>query len=1076
MKKLLASLFTLICFAGGAFAQVTVKGKVTDAADGTVLTNATILVAETKKSIKTDKDGNFSIEIKTGQSLTITVTHVGYKPQTQKVEAAGSVTIALKKDIKEEEEVVVNVGYGTLAKRAVSSSVSSITAKDLKDIPINSAAEALNGRLAGVTATTSEGSPDADIRIRIRGGVSITQDNSPLYIIDGVQVENGLNTISPQDIQTVDVLKDAAATAIYGARGANGVIVISTKSGKPGKMRVTYNGLVGLKFLSRELKVLSPYNYVVYQSERSRGNSTDSTNFLKNFGTTWDTLNVYKAISPVDWQDEIFGNTGVTQTHNVGMSGGNSKLTYNFGYTFNNDKAVVINSKYIRHLFNLKGDYKITKKIKLSAGVRYTDQNVYGAGVSDTKGTSYNRLRHAVKYKPFLSPNQEIDDTDPTVDPNPGNGLGLINPVQLASMEFRAKTTDILNTNVSISYNNFIKNVSFKSTFGYEYRKFSDRQFQDSLTSYAVNAGSRKPVVFLDTTIGRTITNSNVFTYSLKNYRQKHDLELVAGEETYDLRTQINSSQRYLFPLGTTHEVAFTDPTLGSNFAGYPRPVKKARYTSLSFFGRLNYTFKKKYILTADLRADGASKFAPVNRWGYFPAASVAWRVKSEKFMQNVNFLSEFKFRGGFGTVGNNRISDYQYLTTFNNDNRYYYGINNQTIYAFYPGSLPNPNLKWESTVSRNVGVDLSFFNRYDLSVDVYNNSSKDLLLFVPIAPTFGFTQQFQNIGKTNNRGLELQLSALILKKKNNLTWNSSFNISFNKNKVEALGKNQTSFFPDATWGVSGQIADYIIRVGDPVGSMYGFVTDGFYTVDDFNYNAGVYTLKPGIVSDANIIGVVQPGAIKFKDLNGDGVVDVTNDRKIIGNATPKFTGGWNNQFTYKQWDASIFVNFSYGNDVYNANKIEFTNGYINNSNMLDVMSGRWKVITETGATAQWVSGNTVYGIAPDQLKALNANATIWQPVKSAGAFVVHSWAIEDGSFLRVNNVTLGYSLPVKSLAKIHMSKLRFYATANNVAILTNYTGYDPEVSVKNSGLTPGLDYSAYPKSRSFIFGINAAF
>jgi hypothetical protein len=360
--------------------------------------------------------------------------------------------------------------------------------------------------------------------------------------------------------------------------------------------------------------------------------------------------------------------------------------------------------------------------------------------------------------------------------------------------------------------------------------------------------------------------------------------------------------------------------------------------------------------------------------------------------------------------------------------------------------------------------------------VDIYNNSSKDLLLFVPIASTYGYTTQYQNIGKTNNRGVELQLNTAIVRKPQGLNWNANFNISFNRNKIEQLGTGQEFFFPSASWGVSGQPTDYITKIGQPVGSMWGLVTDGFYKVEDFNYNAGVYTLKPGVVSNAGIIGVVQPGAIKFKDLNGDGVIDLNNDRQIIGNPTPKFTGGLNQQFSYKQWDMSLFVNFSYGNDIYNANKIEFTNGYTSNSNMLDIMKGRWRVITPSGQTAQWVSGNTVLGIAPDQLAALNANATIWQPIRSAGAFYPHSWAIEDGSFLRFNNLTIGYSFPASKLAGTKISKLRLYVTANNFAIITNYSGYDPEVSVRSNPLTPGLDYSAYPKSRTFLFGINASF
>ncbi len=1074
MNKLLVLLTIFFMLPFTLLAQnKTIKGRVTDDA-GTPIAGGNVIEKNAKRGTQTDKQGNFSLSVPVAGPVVLVISSVGYVSKT--VTATGEeVAVMLSKDAITQEDVVV-IGYQTIKRKNLLASVSSVSAKDLKDIPVNSAAEALNGRLAGVTATTAEGSPDATIRIRVRGGMSITQDNSPLYIVDGIQVENALNTISPQDIQSIDVLKDASATAIYGARGANGVIVITTKSGKPGKLRVAYNGYVGVKWIPQELKVLTPYDFVVYQSERSRGSNQDSLTFIKNFGTTWDTLAVYKNVDEVDWQHEAFGRTGVMQTHNIAVSGGGKKITYNFGYTFNDDKAIVINSKYQRHLINFRGEYKITNHLAFGVISRLLHQDVYGAGVSDDKGSSYNRLRDAVKYRPFLSPNQTIEDADPLADPNVGNGLNLINPLQLASMEYRKKTTDAQNVTVYATYK-ILKNLSFKSTFGYDHNNFIDRQFSDSLTSYAIIQGARKPIAGLDTVTKTTITNSNVLTYSIKDFKNKHDFDFLAGEETYDLRTTTTNELFKSYPLNVSHNNAFTQTSLGTSFTGYPR-LSKSRYTNISFFGRINYSYLDRYLFSANVREDGASKFGPGNKWGTFPSLSFAWKIKNEKFMQKVNFINDLKFRAGYGVVGNNRIPDYLYISTFTSNGTYYYGLNNQALIAYYSAGLVNANLKWESTINRNFGVDISFLNRrMDLSVDVYNNTSKDLLLNVPIASTYGYPTQLQNIGKTSNKGVELQLGAQIVKK-TNFTWNANFNMSFNRNKILALGVNQKSFFAPASWGVSGQPTDYIIRIGDPVGSMWGLVSDGFYGVADFDYNPAtmVYRLKAGVVNDSAIIGPVGPGSAKFKDLNGDGIVDVTNDRTIIGNPNPKFTGGLNQQFTYKRWDMSVFVNFSYGNDVYNANKIEFTNGYTANANLLDIMAKRWKVVTETGQTAQWVNGINVLGIAPDQLAALNANASIWQPLKSAGAFYPSSWAIEDGSFLRINNVTIGYSLPVQSLGKLRMSKLRFYFTANNLAVLTSYSGYDPEVSVKSSPLTPALDYSAYPKSRSFIVGVNASF
>ena len=1054
--------------------KLEVKGKVTS--NNFPLEGVSVTVKGGKEAgTVTDKNGQFKIVLQDGKS-SLTFSYVGYADQTIAVNNKSTLNVSLVASAAETEEVVV-IGYQTVKRKNVLASIASVSAKDLKDIPVNSAAEALNGRLAGVTATTAEGSPDADIRVRVRGGMSITGDNSPLYIVDGIQVENGLSAISPQNIQSIDVLKDAAATAIYGARGANGVIVISTKRGKPGKLQVSYNGFVGVKVLANKLKVLSPYDYVLYQSERSRGSSVDSVTFLKNFGSNWDTLNRYRFASPLDWQDEVLGRTGVTQTHNVSASGGTSKLTYNFGYTHNNDKAIILNSTYRRNLLNFSADYKLTNKIKVALTTRYTQTEVNGAGVSSDQGSSYARLRNAVKFRPYLSPNQDLDDADPLADPNVGNGLNLINPISLANAEYRRKSTEVANAAVSVTYN-IAKNLTFKSTLGVDNSKLIDRQFSDSITPYSVISGSRKPIAQLDTATRKTLTNSNVLTYSVSKFKGKHDFDFLVGQETYDYRTESHTQLVRGFATFTAPDDAFGNLANGISFTGYPR-FGKTRYTNLSFFSRINYAYDNKYYLTLNARADGASKFAPGKQWGYFPSASFAWRAKNEKFLKDVTAISDLKFRVGYGNVGNNRINDYLFLTTFRNDGGYYYGINNQPVNAYYSSGLVNEALQWESNESKNLGMDLSLFrDRITLSVDVYNNQAKNLLLNVPIASTYGYSTQLQNIGKTSNKGVEIQLGAVIAKKKD-FTWNANFNISFNKNRVEALGQNQTLFYPAASWGVSGQPTDYIVRIGDPVGSMWGLVNNGFYTLNDFDYNTatGVYTLKPGISSNAGIIGTVQPGSIRFKDLDGDGVINIDRDRTIIGNPTPKFTGGLAQQFTYKNWDMSLFLNFSYGNQIYNANKVEFTNGYTGNSNMLDIMSNRWKIVNQFGKTMQWVNAtNQAVGAPPAEIQALNANANIWMPIKSSGAFYPSSWAIEDGSFLRVNNLTLGYSFPVKQLVKMKISKLRVYFTANNLAVFTKYTGYDPEVSVRNSPLTPGLDYSAYPKSRSFIFGVNANF
>ena len=1053
----------------------TIQGKAVRQ-NGEPLIGATVAVRGSNISTATDNKGEFRLQIPEGNNIVLVFSSVGFATQEVTVGATADLQVVMREEASSLTDVVV-IGYQSIRRKNLTASISSVGAKELKDVPINSAAEAINGRLAGVTALTSEGSPDADVRIRVRGGMSITGSNDPLYVIDGVQVESGLSTISPQDIQTIDVLKDAAATAIYGARGANGVIIITTKSGRPGRTTVNYNGFVGFKKLANKLDVMNPYEFVIYQAERSRQQGgQDSTNFLNNFGTTWDTLNVYKNVDEVDWQQEVFGRTGFMQTHNVSVGGGGKKLTYNAGYTYNDENAIVLNSSYKRHLFNLKADYRVTNDLRFGVTGRYTLQNVYGAGVSSTGGTSLNRLRNTIKYRPFLSDEQEIDEGDPLNDPNVGNGLILVNPISLADAEYRRRTTNAYNITAWGQYN-ILKNLSFKSTFGYDRNERLDRQFYDTLAPLSVQNG-KMPVALLDTTETKIFTNSNVFTYSIQDWKDKHSFDFLVGEETYDLRTITRSTQVRNYPLGIGHDDAFKNQDKGTTVTGFPR-VTESRFTQLSFFGRINYAFRDKYLLSANLRYDGASKFAADKRWGAFPAASVAWRISNEKFMQNVTVVDDLKLRFGYGKMGNNRIRDYLYQNIFAANGSRYYGLDGQPVIAYVPTSLPNPALTWESTVNRNFGLDITLLKRrLDLSIDYYVNSSDDLLLNVNIDPTYGFTTQQQNIGETSNKGVEVQLNAVIMQRPKGFNWTANFNISHNKNEVVRLGPGQKETFPGASWGVAGQPTDYILRIGETLGSMWGLVTDGFYTVDDFNYNAvtGSYTLKSGVANATPVIGTVQPGSVKFKDLNGDTVVDLNFDRTIIGNPNPKVYGGLNQQFTYKGFDASVFINFMFDFDVYNANKIELTNAYSVNSNMLAVMNNRWRTITPDGRTAQMVRGGVVYGLPPDELRALNANATLWQPLISTGAFIPHSWAIEDGSFVRINNLTVGYTLPTKSISPIHLSKLRFYFTVNNLALFTNYSGYDPEVNVRSDARTPNLDYSAYPKSRSFIFGVNATF
>jgi TonB-linked SusC/RagA family outer membrane protein len=485
----------------------------------------------------------------------------------------------------------------------------------------------------------------------------------------------------------------------------------------------------------------------------------------------------------------------------------------------------------------------------------------------------------------------------------------------------------------------------------------------------------------------------------------------------------------------------------------------------VSGFGRINYEYDSKYLLTLTTRVDGSSKFAEGNKWDYFPSVSVAWRASKEKFLDGISsVVNDLKFRVSYGEAGNNRIGDFLYLTQFVTNTQYW--LNNQLNTGFSPDGLANQNLVWEKTISRNLGMDISFLkNKIQLSADVYRNTTKDLLIAVPVPTSSGYTTQIQNVGSTENKGIEVQITATPVSTKD-FSWNTNFNISFNKNRVTALSTYQDFYLQASGWGVGSTPADFIVKVGEPVGSIRGFISDGYYLLSDFDYNAttNAYTLKAGQPNNLGVTSLAPyPGRLKYKDLNGDLIIDDA-DRTIIGVAQPEFFGGLNQQFTYKNFDLSLFMNFQVGNDVINANRLEFTNAYTPNSNMLDVMNGRWRNVNDLGVVVT----------DPTSLAKLNENATIWSPSTSSNSFTLHSWAVEDGSFLRVNNISIGYNFPLAVIQKIKIQKLRVYVTANNLALFTKYSGYDPEVSTRRSTpVTPGVDYSAYPRSRTYIAGIN---
>lgn len=1050
-----------------SFAQnLKVTGKVVDGNTDEGLPSVSIKLKGSSAGTISSISGEFSIEVPKKSNQVLIFTLIGYKLQEVNIGNKAIINVELQEDTQLLNEVVA-IGYGnSINRRDLTSSISSVGAKQLKDIPLTNAAEALTGRLAGVRVTTSDGAPGAEIQIRVRGGGSITQDNSPIYVVDGIQVENALSFLSPQDIETIDVLKDASSTAIYGARGANGVVIITTKSGKGGKTTVSYNGSVGVREIFKKLEVMSPYDFVRWQYERSRGDVASENSFASQYGT-WENINQYKSTQAIDWQEEVFGRQAQYQNHNLIVNGGNSKTSYNLSLTANNEQGVLLESGFNRYLATFKMDHKASDKLKVGFNVRYSNQDISGAGTSGSGTKSTNRLRHSVQYRPLLiGVNPEVDDFDENLYISSGN---LVNPILMTQAEYRKAYTKTVNLSGYFSYA-ILKNLTFKSTVGIDNNDQKNNAFFSKITGTARNFASL-PVASIFQQNAVTLNNSNTLQFS-KKFFKKHDFNLLIGQEIFDNSAKNTNIETRYFPSDIEADQALANMGLGSPPTGSAQARPSSNETPnnrlFSIFGRATYSYNDKYLATFSMRSDRSSKFKYDNGALVFPSATFAWRFSDEKFMKDSKILTEGKVRLGYGVAGNNRIGDLLYQQLYGVTGEY--ALNHNVLPGYAPIALANEDLKWESNISQNLGLDLSFFNnKYQLTVDAYQNSGQDLLLAVAIPPTSGYSSQIRNLGSTTNKGLEIQLNAFLINKKN-FTWNANFNISTNKNKVTSLGTvNQLT--RNSGWQGSDGTDDYLVKVGDPVGLMYGFVTDGYYKIEDFNYNAasttptGFYTLKPGIAINS-VYGLPQPGMLKWKDLDGDGLVTADKDRTVIGNANPKFLGGLNNQVTYRDFDLSVFVNWVVGNDIYNANKIEMTDGAFPSLNMLKFMENRWKNSND--------AGNIVTD--PVELAALNQNASIWSPVR-VQRYWLHSWAVEDGSFLRVNNITLGYSLSPSILKKAGVSKLRFYGTVNNLATFTSYSGYDPEVNTRRSDpLTQGVDFAGYPRAKTWVGGINLTF
>lgn len=1039
--------------------QQAVSGKVTDSS-GASLPGVTVVVKGTTQGTITDAEGNYTLPNVSGGAVLV-FSFVGMKTQEIPVSGKTSIDVIMAEDAIGIEEVVA-IGYGTVRRKDLTGSVTSVSGTTLKDIPVTSVAQALTGQIAGVQVTKTEGSPDADIKIRVRGGGSITQDNSPLYIVDGFPVDN-INDIAATDIASIDVLKDASSTAIYGARGANGVILVTTKGGFEGKGKVSYNNYFGIKNITKTLDVLDPYEYVYWQYELQ---NTDPE-FERYFGDFRD-FGLYKQVTGTNWQDEILGQTGTSMYHNLALTGGSKTSKYNISLTQNDEKEIMIGSGYSRTNLSVKAFHKINDWLTIDLNTRLSDSYIKGAGTS-----SNDRLSHIVQFRPVNGlmdfVDSELDDGDFET-----SSSNILNPLKQTKDDYRRRKRLTFNfdgaANIRLS-----KNLNYRFDYGTQYGESSDKRFYGLNTSNAIRHGLL-PSAYIGKTSSKSFRMANILTYKRKDFLPGSNLTMMVGEELNSSKSEVVTSSASFFP-------KYIDPVgaLSMMQLGVADPIETRDNPAVkisSFFGRLNYDYMGKYLASATFRADGSSKFAPGHQWGYFPAAAIAWRISDEPFMKSIEqWLANLKLRASYGESGNNRISDNAWQKTFSVDaNKLYItgdGENaSPTPYLTPNKVLSNPELKWETTVTRNLGLDFGLFNQRLMgSVEVYKNTTRDLLISATIPSSTGYSTQWQNIGQTSNKGLEVVLNYVMVEQKD-FRLSLAFNIGFNKNRIDKLGETKR-WEQSSDWYTtnSGPSGDYLIEEGSQLGLMYGYETEGMYSFDDFNYANGEYILKEGVSDNSTVTRPKRfsPGALKLKDQNDDFVVD-TNDKKVIGNANPKHTGGINLTAQYKGLDLSAFFNWVYGNDIYNANKLYFStfaSSYYY-KNILNTMNSdnRFTYISkETGTEV----------IDPVELAEMNKDASIWSPAMSFAP--LHSWIVEDGSFLRLNNVTIGYSLPKELLTKLRIEKLRIYATAYNLWTWTNYSGYDPEVdSRRSSPLTPGIDWGAYPRSRTFNVGLNLEF
>ncbi|MFH4967723.1 TonB-dependent receptor [Gaetbulibacter sp. M240] len=1016
-KSFCAAIWCLLSFF--AYAQeMEVTGQVTGQEDGIPLPGVTILIQGTQKGTTTDFDGNYAITVK-GPDAILVFSYVGFANQTVIVGDRNTINIVLKPSATDLDEVVV-VGYGTAKKRDLTGSVGSVKGSSMEKGKPLTVQSALAGRVAGVQISQTDNSPGAGMRILIRGGSTLTGGNQPLYVIDNFPIvpddsdpsQNPLADLNPNDIESIEVLKDASATAVFGALGANGVILITTKTGKSGKPQINFEYNSGVSLMTNTPNILNDQEYLDWQIERGpQLNFINSGN--QNRVQQWlDTKNSGERGSV--WIDRIT-RPALTNQADISFSGGSDGMNYRLSAGFLGQEGVIKNSDFNRTNLSANIEQKIGKNIKIGSTITYSLKKTEGLV---TVWDQNSLLKTVFQLNPFMSDDFEISEfpiDDPTFIFNSENVLTYIDEVQnfsetertLGNLFFEYKLTD---------------NLRWWTSYGINRFKNSDSQF------YPVTVRRGQDPNGFARFRTRDTEDTNFQTRLNYNKRiKKHSFNATA---VFEARTQDVTLQTFGASNFEEQSLGLFDLSSASQ-TDFPVNIVEER-TAASFLGRFGYSFANKYLLTASFRGDADSRFGSNNKWGYFPSLALGWVASEEKFIKDLNTFDLFKVRLSYGETGNSQIPTYQSLARLSTQ-RYIFG--DQLVVGQVPGSIPNPDLRWEITTQYNIGLDLAFLdNRISIAADAYYKETNDLLLDVQLPLTSGFETAVKNVGSISSKGFELALNTVNIETEN-FKWNTTLTFSTNKTEVLDLGEREEMYFSRVfNFNFRDEI---MLRVGEEVGTFVGYIEDEVLNSDTEIANSPNSNLLENI-----------PGQVKFRDVNGDGIIDA-NDKVIIGNTQPDFIGGFNSEITYKNFDFSFFLRWSYGNDVINANTL-----------FLDrVGNGNW---------------NTLAGFVPNAFTPLNPDGTVHGQVPDTYSNFMKSSLVEDGSFLKCDYITLGYTLPEDVMTSSGIKSMRIFARVNNPFMITRYSWFDPEVSTGFGTVAkvgPGVDFATYPRSVTFTLG-----